>query len=78
MGINFSTENSEAVMATAGRFGHGHDIDDAVLAATNQQIDQEAQLVSQLTISVSCDDLVNLDTFSKSDAMGVFYRQQTG
>lgn len=60
-------------MATAGRFTHGHDIDDAVLAATNQQIDQESQLVSHLTISVACDDLVNLDTFSKSDAMCVFY-----
>jgi hypothetical protein len=39
MGLGFSSENSEAVMATTGRFGHGHDIDDAVLAATNQQID---------------------------------------
>jgi hypothetical protein len=39
MGISLSSENSEAVMATSGRFGHGHDIDDAVLAATNQQID---------------------------------------
>ena len=42
MGISFSQENSEAVMANTGRFGHGHDIDGAVLAATNQQIDQEA------------------------------------
>jgi hypothetical protein len=39
MGDVFSKENSEAVMATSGKFGQGHDIDDAVLAATNQQID---------------------------------------
>jgi hypothetical protein len=75
MGALLSSDGSEVVQAnSASKYGLGCDIDEAVLAATNQRINQEAQLASFLMISVSCENLPNLDTFSKSDAMCVLYQ----
>lgn len=74
MGGTFSGESSTPIQAAAGKFGLGHDLDEAVIAATNHQIDQEGQLVTTVTLSVGCDNLPNLDTFSKSDAMCVLYQ----
>jgi len=76
MGGFMSSEGSEVVQAGSGNQNSGCDIDDAVLAATNQRINQEGQLASFLTISVACENLPNLDTFSLSDALAVLYQYQ--
>ena len=61
-----------------GKYGVGHDLDDAVLAATNKQIMQEGRLANILTLSVACEGLPNLDTLSKTDAMCVLYEIKGG
>lgn len=66
-------ENSEAVSNTMQRFGVGQDIDDAVLAATNKSINQLEGLVNQVNLNLACENLPNLDTFTRTDAMCVLY-----
>ena len=55
--------------------GQGRDLDDAVLAATNRSIDANAGLVNFVTLSFACEDLPNLDTFTRTDGFLVLYSQ---
>lgn len=77
MGTMFSgsaSVSNHAVQAGVGKHGLGNDIDDAVLAATNQRIAAEGSLASYLVLTVECQNLPNLDMLSLSDAMGVLYQ----
>mmetsp|Transcript_16460 Transcript_16460/g.11626 ORF Transcript_16460/g.11626 Transcript_16460/m.11626 type:complete len:142 (-) Transcript_16460:2009-2434(-) len=57
--------------------GQGRDLNDAVLAAINQGISQESTgLSSTVSLSFSCTDLPNLDTFTRTDGMVVLYLKQ--
>ena len=70
-------ENVGAVHNQNQKFGIGKDIDEAVLAATNKSINQEGRLVNIVSLSVACENLPNLDTFTRTDAMAILY-QYTG
>jgi hypothetical protein len=52
--------------------GQGSDLDAAVLAAANFS---GGGLTQKLKISFACEDLVNMDTFSKSDPFCILYKQ---
>ena len=68
-------ENAGAVQA-GGTAGTGRDLDDAVLGAVNQSIHtNQSGLVNTFALSFACEDLPNLDTFTRSDGMAVLYRQ---
>jgi hypothetical protein len=55
----------------------GRDLDDAVLAAVNNSINSnQSGLVNTITLSFACENLPNLDTFTRTDGMVVLYRQQ--
>ena len=64
-------ENTGAVGNTV-KYGAGKDIDDAVLAATNNSLNEQG-LVNQISLSFACEHLPNLDTFTRTDAMVVLY-----
>jgi len=51
----------------------GSDIDNAVLAATNFG---GGSLAQKLEMSFKCENLINMDTFSKSDPFLVMYMQK--
>ena len=68
-------ENQGAVMSGAGRMGMGRDLDDAVLAATNKSIENNAGLVNVVSLTFACEDLPNLDTFTRTDGMVVLYQK---
>lgn len=65
-------ENAEAIHSTIQKFGVGQDLDEAVLAATNQAINNEG-LMNLISLSLKCENLPNMDTFTRSDAMCVLY-----
>jgi len=69
-------QNGEAVRSSNKVMGIGRDIDDAVLAATNKSIQADQGLVSMVSLSFSCTNLPNLDTFTRTDGMLVFYHKQ--
>ena len=62
-------------MSGAGSFGKGRDLDDAVLAATNKSIENTAGLVNVVSLTFACEDLPNLDTFTRTDGMVVLYQK---
>ena len=62
-------QNTGAISQNDQKFGIGRDLDDAVLAATNKSINQAGNLVSILNLSIACENLPNLDTFTRTDAM---------
>ena len=66
-----STANSIAVSSGA-KLGQGSDIDAAVLAATNIA---GQGLSNKLELSFKCEQLPNMDTFSKSDPFVIVYKQ---
>jgi hypothetical protein len=54
----------------------GRDIDDAVLAAVNQSIEAgQSGLVNTVRLSIQCENLPNLDTFTRTDGMAVLFKQ---
>lgn len=55
--------------------GLGQDLDDAVLAATSNLIGANV-LTQRIKISFACRNLPNLDTFSRTDGMVVFYERK--
>ena len=70
-----SHQNQGAVRGGSNA-GVGRDLDDAVLAAVNQSINTAASgLVQTMSISFSCENLPNLDTFTRTDGMLVFYKK---
>ena len=69
-----SHENAGAVSA-GGTAGTGRDLDDAVLAAVNQSIHaNQSGLVNTISLSFACENLPNMDTFTRTDGMVVLYR----
>jgi len=56
--------------------GLGQDLDDAVLAATNNMIDGQAGLSQMLRLTFGCKDLPNLDTFTRTDGMLILYEKK--
>ena len=68
-------ENQGAVMSGAGKMGMGRDLDDAVLAATNKTLENNAGLVNVVSLTFACEDLPNLDTFTRTDGMVVLYQK---
>ena len=68
-----STQHNDLGAVKSGGFGGGSDIDAAVLAATNFGAGGLAQ---KLELSFKCRDLINMDTFSKSDPFVVFFIQK--
>jgi len=69
-------ENQGAVSSGVSRFGQGRDLDDAVLAATNRSMVQNQGLVSIVALSFQCNNLPNLDTFTRTDGMCVLFRRE--
>ena len=71
-----SHQNTGAVQS-GGASGTGRDLDDAVLAAVNQSIHANVSgLVNTITLSFACENLPNMDTFTRTDGIAVLYRQQ--
>lgn len=66
-------ENAAAVESQKQKFGVGQDLDDAVLAATNKSINEDGGLVNIVTLSFACENLPNLDTFTRTDCMVILY-----
>ena len=60
-------------MSGAGKMGMGRDLDDAVLAATNKSIENNAGLVNVVSLTFACEDLPNLDTFTRTGGLVVLY-----
>ena len=69
-------QNKGAVQAGSNGIRVGRDLDEAVLAAVNQSINTAASgLVQTINLSFSCENLPNLDTFTRTDGILVFYRR---
>ena len=66
-------ENQGAVSSGASKMGQGKDLDDAVLAACNKSIAAGNGLVNIVSLSFACENLPNLDTFTRTDGMIVLY-----
>ena len=65
-------QNQQAVQNTIAA---GRDLDDAVLAAVNQSIEAGASgLVQTIRLSFQCENLPNLDTFTRTDGMVVLFK----
>ena len=71
------TRGNQYAISRGIAVGQGHDIDDAVLAATSDIINNQNILYQTLRISFSCKNLPNLDTFTRSDGMAVLYRKES-
>jgi len=70
-------ENAGAVSSGASKMGMGRDLDDAVLAATNRVMNQgQAGLVNIVSLSFQCNNLPNLDTFTRTDGMVVLFKKE--
>ena len=69
-------ENAGAVQSGTGRLGMGRDLDDAVLAATNRSIAANQGLVNIVALSFQCENLPNLDTFTRTDGMVILYKKE--
>ena len=66
------SKHLDSVAVTSGSMGRGSDIDAAVLAATNFG---GGGLSNKLSLGFKCEELPNMDTFSKSDPFCVLYHQ---
>lgn len=69
-------ENAGSVQSGTGKLGMGRDLDDAVLAATNRSIAQNQGLVNIVALSFQCNNLPNLDTFTRTDGMCVLFKKE--
>ena len=67
--------NKRAVRSGIGRRGMGRDLDEAVLETTKKSIEKNAGLVNVLSLTFKCEDLPNLDTFTRTDGMVVLYQK---
>ena len=67
-------ENQEAI-SRGFAAGLGKDLDDAVLAATSNAINQN-NLVQTLRLTFGCKKLPNMDTFTRTDGMAVLYEKR--
>ncbi|CDW74967.1 copine viii [Stylonychia lemnae] len=69
-------QNTGSIASSNQKFGIGRDLDEAVLAATKDRMNQAGNLLSMLNLTFSCENLPNLDTFTRTDAMCVIYQQK--
>lgn len=67
-------ENQEAVGRGVAT-GSGKDLDDAVLAATSNEINAHV-LQQTLKLSFACKNLPNMDTFTRTDGMVVLFEKR--
>lgn len=74
MGCTQSSHLDSISVSSGSSFGRGGDIDAAVLAATNFS---QGGLSNKLQLGFKCEDLPNMDTFSKSDPFVVLYKFDT-
>ena len=51
----------------------GKDINEAVFAATNKNM-EEGRLYQNVILTIACENLPNLDTFSLTDGMAILYQ----
>ena len=56
--------------------GMGRDLDDAVLASTNKTIAANQGLINIVALSFACENLPNLDTFTRTDGMAVLSKKE--
>ena len=79
LGDNFTCfrkhENQGAVASGSSRMGMGKDLDDAVLAATNKNIEAGQGLVNVVSLTFRGENFPNLDTFTRTDGMCVLYQK---
>ena len=68
--------NVEAVGKASMSTGIGKDLDDAVLAATENSINAANALQQTLKLSFACKNLPNMDTFSRSDGMALLQEKK--
>ena len=75
MGNNncLATHNDTRAVGGKQVSGTGSDLNSAVLAATN--FSPQGGLVQKLNLSFACEDLPDLDTFSKSDPFCILYKK---
>ena len=72
----FRTHQNQGAVQSGSSMSVGRDLDDAVLAAVNQNINSaQSGLVQTIQLSFRCENLPNLDTFTRTDGMLVFYKQ---
>lgn len=72
----FRTHQDTGAVQAGGISSTSRDLDDAVLAAVNQGIEaNQSGLVSTIILSFSCENLPNLDTFTRTDGMVVLYKK---
>ena len=69
-------ENAAAVQSGTSKMGMGRDLDDAVLAATNRSIAANQGLVNFVSLTFSCENLPNLDTFTRTDGMCILQKKE--
>ena len=67
-----SAHLDHGVVQMSSNYGRGGDIDAAVLAATN--IGGQAGLAQKIELSLKCEELADMDTFSKSDPFCILYK----
>ena len=68
-------EKKAAVKPVGYRMGMGHDIDDAVLAATKKIIENNEGLFKVVSLTFACEDLPKLNTFNNAGGMVVLYQK---
>ena len=69
------THQNQGAVQNAGA-SVGRDLDDAVLASINQNLNSaQSGLVQTISLSFACVNLPNMDTFTRTDGMVVFYQQ---
>jgi len=72
----FRTHQDQGAVQAGGIQTTSRDLDDAVLAAVNLGIaSNQSGLVQTITLSFSCQNLPNYDTFTRTDGMVVLYRK---
>jgi len=72
----FRSHQNVGAVQSGGIMSAGRDLDEAVLASVNQSISANSSgLVNTISLSFSCKDLPNLDTFTRTDGMVVLYKQ---
>lgn len=72
----FRSHENQGAVTSGARLGMGRDLDDAVLAATNKSLSNQSGLVNIVSLSFSCENLPNLDTFTRTDGMVVLSQKQ--
>lgn len=71
----FRDHENQLSVGRGAAYGTGRDLDDAVLAATNNMINANP-LSQTIRLSFACKRLPNMDTFTRTDGMAVLYEKK--